>query len=157
MMNSNCQDITEISLSGDMREIPDRRRCPTPILSRYTLWGGRRKKSRRGGDKKIHKFVDLYSTRLLVAVLFLLSLSCIDAFLTLELINRGVVYEVNPVMAFFLNKGAFQFSLIKFTITSLSLIVICLLKNVKITRICLPVVIKIYLIVVAYELYIYMV
>ena len=156
-MNSNCQDITEISLSGDMREIPDRRRCPTPILSKYTLWGGRRKESRRKGDKRNHKYVDLYSTRLLVAVLFLLSLSCIDAFLTLELINRGVVYEANPVMAFFLNKGAFQFSLIKFTITSLSLMVICLLKNVKITRICLPLVMNIYLIVVVYELYLYIV
>ena len=156
-MNSNCQDITEISISGDLREISDRRRCPTPILSRYTLWGGRRKKPRRRGDKKNHLFVDLYSTRLLVAVLFLLSLSCVDAFLTLELINKGVVYEVNPIMAFFLDKGAFQFSLVKFVITSLSLIVICLLKNVNITRICLPIIIKIYLIVVVYELYLYVV
>jgi hypothetical protein len=156
-MNCSYNDITELSISGDLRAVPDRRRGPTPIIGRYTLWGGRRRKARRDGDKKDHIFVDLYSTRLLVAVLFLLSLSCLDAFLTLELINKGVVYEANPVMAFFLDKGVFQFSLIKFTITSLSLIVMCLLKNVNITRICLPVIINIYLIVVGYELYLYIV
>ena len=156
-MNCGYKDITELSISGDMREVPDRRRAPTPIIGRYTLWGGRRRKTRRHGDKKDHIIVDLYSTRLLVAVLFLLSLSCLDAFLTLELINKGVVYESNPVMAFFLDKGIIQFSLIKFTITSLSLIVMCLFKNVNITRICLPVIINIYLIIVVYELYLYIV
>ena len=156
-MISSCKDITELSISGDMRESPDRRRGPTPIISRYTLWGGRRRKARREGDKKDHIFVDLYSTRLLIAILFLLTMSCLDAFLTLELINKGIVYEANPVMAFLLDKGAFEFSLVKFVITSLSLIVICLLKNVKITRICLPVIIKIYMIVIIYELYLYIV
>jgi hypothetical protein len=156
-MNCNSKDITELSISGDLRAVSDRRRGPTPIIGKYTLWGGRRKKARREGDKNSHIFVDLYSTRLFVAVLFLLSLSCLDAFLTLELINKGVVYEANPVMAFFLDQGVFQFSLIKFVITSLSLIIMCLLKNVKITRICLPVIIKIYLIVVFYELYLYLI
>jgi hypothetical protein len=156
-MNGSCKDITELSISGDLRAFPDRRRGPTPIISRYTLWGGRRKKARREGDRKDHIFVDLYSTRLLTAGLFLLSLSCLDAFLTLELMNKGVVYEANPIMAYLLDQGIFEFSLIKFVITSLSLIVICLLKNVRIARICLPVVIKIYMIVIIYELYLYIV
>lgn len=156
-MNCSYNDITELSISGDLRAVSDRRRGPTPIISRFTFWGGRRKKARREGDKKDHIFVDLYSTRLLIAILFLLTMSCLDAFLTLELINKGVVYEANPVMAFLLDKGVFEFSLVKFVITSLSLIVICLLKNVKITRICLPVTIKIYMIVIIYELYLYII
>lgn len=154
-MNANYSDIIELSISGNLRAFSDRRKSPTPIISRYTFFGGRRKKARRKEDKKNYIFVDLYSTRLMIAVLFLLSLSCIDAFLTLELIKRGVVYEVNPFMAFFLGRGVFQFSLMKFVLTSASLIVLCLFKNFNITRICLPVIMQIYLIVVSYEIYLY--
>jgi len=156
-MKGNYCDIIELSISGDLRTFSDRRKGPTPIISRYTFFGGRRKKARRKEDKKNYIFVDLYSTRLMIAILFLLSLSCIDAFLTLELIKRGVVHEVNPIMAFFLGYGDFQFSLMKFALESLSLIVLCLFKNVNITRICLPVMMQIYLIVVSYEIYLYIV
>jgi hypothetical protein len=156
-MNGNYSDITELSISGNLRVLSDRRKSPTPIISKYTFFGGRRKKARRQEDKKNYIFVDLYSTRLMIALLFLLSLSCIDAFLTLELIRKGVVYEINPVMAFFLGYGVVQFSLIKFSVTAASLIVLCLFKNVNITRICLPVMINIYLIIVSYEIYLYIV
>jgi hypothetical protein len=137
------------------RVFSDRRRCPTPVISRYTFTGGKRKKARREEDKKKCIFVDLYSTRLLIAVSFLISLSCTDAYLTLALIEKGSVVELNPLMSFFLNLGVIQFSFIKFIITALSLIVLCLFKNVNITRIAVPVIMKIYLVVIMYELYLY--
>lgn len=139
------------------RKIPDRRSCPTPIISRYTFRGGRRKTIRRKCDKKRCIFVDIYSTRLLVAVMSLLVLSCMDAYLTLSLIEKGSVVEANPVMAFFLDQGVFAFSLVKFTVTGLALMILCLCKNVNITRIGLPVAIKIYLAVIIYEIYLFMI
>lgn len=138
------------------RTLCDRRKCPTPAFSKYTFYGGKRKTIRRGHDKKTHIFVDIYSTRLLIVILLLLALSCLDAFLTLTLIEKGLVVEANPIMAFFLNYGVLPFSLIKFATTSAALIMLCLFKNVKITRIGLPVAINIYLAVIIYEIYIYM-
>lgn len=135
----------------------DRRRCPTPIISRYTLYGGQRKTARRAEDKIEHIFVDLYSSRLLAIVMSLLVLSCLDAYLTLSLIGTGRVIEANPVMAFFLDYGFVPFTLIKFIITSTCIIILCVLKNVKITRICLPCAINVYVFVVVYELYLFMI
>jgi hypothetical protein len=138
------------------RTLKDRRGTPTPIISKYTVYGGRRKTIRRACDKKTHIFVDLYSTRLLAAVLLLLALSCMDAWLTLALLERGTVVEANPLMAYFLNYGILPFAIFKFVITAIALLVLCVLKNVRITRISLPIAIKIYLAVIIYEIYLYM-
>ena len=99
--------------------------------------------------------MDLYSTRLLIAVLTLLCLSCLDAYLTLVLISKGKVVEANPIMAYFLNMGIMPFTTIKFSITAISVVIMCLLKNVSITRISLPLAIKIYLLIIAYGCYLF--
>ena len=137
------------------RDLKDRRKHPTPLFSRHTFFGGQRKIIRRAKDKKQHLFVDLYSTRLLIAVVILMGLSCLDAYLTLLLIGKGTVVEANPVMAYFLDFGILPFTAIKFAITALSLIILCLLKNIKATRISLPFAINIYIIIIAYEVYLF--
>jgi len=135
----------------------DRRMCPTPIISRYTFRGGRRKIVRRGDDKKTHVFVDLYSTRLMIAVLSLICLSSLDAYLTLSLIEKGKVVEANPIMAYFLDLGIMHFTMTKFAITATALIILCVFKNLNISRISIPVALKIYLVVIIYECYIFMI
>lgn len=149
--------MNKLSEQANKRDVKDRRKCPTPIFSRYTFSDGKRKKVRREEDRKKHIFVDLYSTRLLIAALLLLGLSCVDAYLTLALIERGEIFEANFLMAYLLDHGVYPFSLIKFLITAAALIVLCLFKNVNITRIGLPIAIKIYLVVVSYELYLFMI
>ncbi len=139
------------------RTYSDRRQTPTPIFSRFTLRGGRRRLVRRSEDKKKHLFVDLYSARLLVAVVLLMCLSTLDAYLTLELIERGKVTEANPVMAYFLNIGIMPFTVTKAVITASALIVLCVFKNVTVTRISLPLAIKIYMAVIAYECYLFVI
>jgi hypothetical protein len=139
------------------REYSDRRQTPTPVFSRYSLSGGRRRLVRRSEDKKKHLFVDLYSARLLIAIVLLMCLSSLDAYLTLELIERGKVIEANPIMAYFLNIGIMPFTTIKFVVTATALIVLCVFKNVPVTRISLPVAIKIYMGVIAYECYLFMI
>lgn len=133
----------------------DRRKCPTPIISKYTFYGGRRKCIRRENEKKVFIYVDLYSTRLLIAIMAILFLNFLDAYLTLELIRNGHAVEANPIMAFILEYGTTPFTVIKFVITAACLIILCLFKNVKVTRMCLPVAIKMYLLVVAYEFYLF--
>jgi hypothetical protein len=138
------------------RDLSDRRQRPTPLISRHTFGGGRRKTVRRTSEKKTHLFVDLYSARLLFIVATVISLSCIDAYLTLMLIEKGKVIEANPFMAALLLHGVFPFILVKFTVTASALLVLCLFKNARITRISLPLAATIYLCVIAYEIYIYM-
>ncbi len=139
----------------ECRGITDRRKQPTPIVSKYTFSGGKRKIIRRAPDKQKYLFVDLYSTRLLLIVIALLLLSCADAYFTLSLINREVIYEANPIMASVLSYGMLPFNIVKFAMTAFALIVLCLFKNAKITRISLPVLIKIYIAIVAYEFYLF--
>jgi len=139
----------------NQRNSTDRRNQPTPALSRYTIFGGRRKTVRRDRDKKSHIFVDLYSNRLFIAVVLLMTFSCIDAYMTLMLINRGIVEEANPIMAFFLSYGMAPFMLSKVVITAGAITIMCLMKNVRMTRIGLPVALKVYAVIILYELYIY--
>ncbi len=137
------------------RDHPDRRRHPTPLISSYTFGGGRRKTIRRVDEKRTHLFVDLYSARLLFIVATVITLSSIDAYLTLLLIEKGKVVEANPFMASVLSYGVFPFVFVKFLITASALLVLCLFKNARIARISLPLAVTIYLCVISYEVYLY--
>jgi hypothetical protein len=157
-MKNSKHENPDISLKEiENRIVKDRRKCPTPIIGRYAFFGGSRKTIRRQAERKKHLFVDLYSTRLLIAVMCILLLSCIDAYLTLELIGKGSAVEANPFMAFFLEYGILPFTLTKFIITAFSLTILCLSKNSRITRICLPIAINMYLLVVIYEFYLFII
>jgi hypothetical protein len=145
------------TITKDSRNHSDRRKTPTPIISRHSLYGGQRKIIRRDYEKGKHLFVDLYSTRLFIAVLALLLLSCFDAYMTLTLIQKGSVYEANPFMAYFLDYGIFHFTAAKLIITIASICILCLFKNVRLTRIGLPVAINIYILIVAYEFYLFLI
>lgn len=116
------------SAQGPQRSGRDRRKAPTPPLSRYTLWGGRRKGPRRPEDAEVHRFVDLYDNRFLLPLLTLLGLSLVDALFTLHFINAGA-REMNPVMDFFLRLSGETFYYVKFGATALGLLILCWLKN----------------------------
>jgi len=151
---SHCKDNSfEESCS---RGLSDRRHRPTPVISRFTFGSGRRKTVRRAAEKRSHLFVDLYSARLLVLVATIITLSCIDAYLTLILVEKGKVIEANPLMATLLSYGVFPFIFVKFIVTASALLVLCLFKNARITRISLPLALKIYLCVIVYEVYLYL-
>ncbi len=72
--------------------------------------------------------MDRYSPGLLVVVLGILFLSLTDAVLTLNLIERGAS-EINPVMAYFLQKGPLVFTLVKYGLTSMAVVIFVLVKN----------------------------
>lgn len=134
------------------RKVPDRRRHATPFISRYTFWGGRRKYTRRGIDRKSHLFVDVYSARIWILLLSLISLSTVDAHFTLLLTHERLAVELNPVMAYYLGKGSSKFLLGKLFLTIVSIIVFCICKNIILARIGVVIAVLAYLGVVIYEL-----
>lgn len=137
----------------DKRNVMDRRKEPTKLFSKYTLRGGRRKVVRRDEDKGVYQYVDLYSRRLLIVFLTLLIFNYADAYLTLILVDQGVCIEGNPVMAFFLDRGALPFIMAKFFVTFTTFPLLCLLKNNSLVRVGLPTAVMCYFSVIIYEVY----
>jgi len=106
------------------RTVPDRRRGPTPILSRYTL-RGQRKDVRRDEDRRRHIYVDQYSLRFFLLLMAILLLGTADAFLTLYHVHVNNAEELNPIMDFFLGIGPKMFFNVKYILTALCLTVLC--------------------------------
>jgi hypothetical protein len=141
------------SASEDKRYAPDRRVRPTPFLSRYAITGGRRQNVRRNHDKRKHIFVDIYESRLFIAILALLFMNVLDGFLTLLLINGNIIIEANPLMAFCLNYGHLPFFWVKYALMAVSLFIFCIFKNFRFSTIALSGSIVIYATIVFYQLH----
>ena len=142
----------ETTERANRRIEPDRRKQPTPFISRYRFIGGRRRTIRREADKGKYAIVEWYSPQLLTALLFLLILSSLDAYFTLTVIKYHGLTEINPVMALYLASGETLFIIGKFLITTVSIFIFCLCSSFFITKLSLASSIIIYLAVVSYEL-----
>jgi hypothetical protein len=110
----------------------DRRQSRIPRL-RFLIFGGRRRQVRREEDMKSIVIMDSYSQSLFVVIIGILCLSLIDAVMTLHLIGHGAK-EINPIMAYFLDKGTVIFIAVKYILTSLAVIIILLVKNAYLPR-----------------------
>ena len=78
------------------RRGPDRRLRPTPMFSRYVLWGGRRRHVRRAEERE-GAFVDLHGAGTFVIVLGIVALNLLDAWFTLLFLSHGG-QELNPLV-----------------------------------------------------------
>ena len=143
----------------DRRSGTDRRNH-SGINIRSLLIGGRRTNIRRQDDKRKILLVDRYSTRLFAAIIVILSLSITDALLTLMLIDNGA-YEMNPVMAYYLNGGPHIFIVMKYLLTCLAIFVLLMYRNVFLrtirifTHSLFYYIIGAFMAVVAWELYLF--
>jgi len=136
----------------DKRFLSDRRKQPTPFISRYAFSGGQRKTTRRETDREKYNFVDVYSPHLFLTLLLLLILNISDGYLTLVLIKENIAAEINPIMAFFLEYDNSSFFMVKCLITSVPLFIFCICKNFSLAKASLASVIIIYLSIITYEL-----
>ena len=113
---------------NDRRQTDDRR-----APSWRTLVNGhrhsRRRDPRRSGDAGGSVF-DWYHPWLLFLALGSMVLSCMDAFLTLELLQLGMI-EANPVMAMLLEQGTAVFAVSKITMTGVSIIILVLFSSIN--------------------------
>ncbi len=110
----------------------DRRNYPRNFFRRLFYRGGR-ENSRRLEDRKRITVFDRYPRPVLIATFGVLSLSLLDAMLTLLLIAQGAT-ELNPVMNYFLSHGAQVFILAKYSLTVVSVILIVIAKEPIRTR-----------------------
>ncbi len=92
-----------VAAAEEQRLQSDRRRRPTPMFSRYVLWGGRRRDVRRA-DEREGAFVDVHGPRLFALVLAILALNLLDAWFTLVFLSHGGK-ELNPMVQMVLDLG----------------------------------------------------
>ncbi len=136
----------------ERRRSPDRRKAPTPLISRYTLKGGKRAHIRRKEDRKKHYFVDIYSGKFLFIIISLLILNAFDCYFSLTLIKDNLAIEANPIMASYLNFGELYFIIGKIVITTVAVIIFCIFKNFPLTKFFLAFSVIAYLLLIIYEL-----
>jgi hypothetical protein len=97
---------------------------------RTVLFGfmrSRRHDSRRDDDGDVI-FIDWHHPWLFFLSVGIMLLSCTDAFLTLLLIERGMV-EANPIMAAVLGQGAATFAVSKVFMTGTSILILVFLAK----------------------------
>jgi hypothetical protein len=129
---------------------PDRRQSPTPRFSRFTLWGGRRRATRRSEERE-GTFVDLYGQRLFLLVLWIALMNVGDSFFTLVHLQAGGV-ELNPVAKLLLTTGRWNFVFTKSILIALALVVLAVHKNFHLARVGLWTAAGTYTCLVAYHL-----
>ncbi|MCA8943358.1 MAG: hypothetical protein KDB80_12415 [Planctomycetes bacterium] len=89
----------------------DRRRQPTPILSTYTFFGGRRRLVRRD-EEDGRVFVDQWGAGLFLVVSCVAALNFLDAWFTILLLSFGGK-EMNPFIDAVLQMGFWPFIFVK--------------------------------------------
>ena len=99
------------------------------INFRSLLFGGRRKNIRRKFDIQNRFHVDQYNAFFFAAIVIILTLSAIDALLTLFLIGNGA-FELNPIMAYYIQIGPYWFLPVKYGLTSIGVVSLLILRNI---------------------------
>lgn len=119
-------------LGVERRSGQERRKQPFSIIKKQ-IFKGLRLASRRAEDRREIVVFDRYRQSLFVSIIIVLSLSLLDALLTLILLSRGAI-ELNPVMDYYLSHGPEVFLMVKYGLTGFSVLLIVLLNNVLRTR-----------------------
>ncbi len=134
----------------ERRNLPDRRKRPTPMLSRYTLVG--RRKGFRRTEEGRNAYVDRYEAGLMAAFVAIVGLSLLDALFTLLYLQRGGT-ELNPFMRSAIDLGVVPFVLIKCGLTFLGIAFLCLHKNFRFVKPLIGGVLGVYTALLGYHIY----
>jgi hypothetical protein len=135
----------------EKRTEKDRRKQPTPALSRYTFFG-RRKTIRRKADQQKGGYVDQYSSTLLFFLISIIGLNVLDALFTLMILDlKG--WETNPVVRSVINVYGTKFWIWKFFIVSFSLALLCLHSRFRLVGKIIVAIGCLYTMVVAYQIF----
>jgi hypothetical protein len=147
-----------ISSTGvERRSSRDRRQRQISIFKKL-FYRGLRESTRRAEDRNGIIVFDRYKPSLVVSIIIVLSLSLLDALLTLILLSHGAK-ELNPVMRYYLNHVTLAFIFVKYGLTVLPMLIILFAKEALITRYRINIGIIFYAIitcfgtVIAWELY----
>jgi Domain of unknown function (DUF5658) len=128
----------------------DRRKRPTPMFSRYTFFGGRRRNPRRDWERE-GTFVDLYEPRLAILVCAFFFLTVLDSVSTVIYLRKGGE-ELNPIAKMMLDHGEVAFVFIKGMLTMICSLFVLLHKNFRYANIALGVGFSFYFALAIYHL-----
>ena len=137
----------------DIRTLKDRRKQPTPAISRFTL-RGRRKTLRRKEDQKKGGYVDRYPTGLLILLTMVVGLTALDALFTMMILDDGG-WEINPVVRSVIQLYGDRFWVWKFDIVSFPLTLLCVHSKFKLVTPSLLGAVVIYIIIILYQFFLY--
>lgn len=119
-------------MTPDHRVPGDRRRRPTPPISRYAIFGGRRTKRRRIDDPSPY-YVDRLGGLIWLALLLIFLFQVLDAHLTLAHLRRGGI-ELNPIMDYLISQGEGYFIGAKLGVSAIGLLFLGIHKNFPMVR-----------------------
>lgn len=134
----------------ERRILKDRRKKPTPILSRYTFWG-RRREFRRETDKGRGGYVDRYSPGILFFMTLIVGLNILDALFTTMILDMGG-HELNPIVSSVIFLYGDKFWVWKFAVVSASLIILCLHSQFRMVKAIIFSITLIYIGIISYQL-----
>ena len=135
----------------DGRRIVDRRRRPTPLFSRYTMWG-RRTRVRHDEPGPDRRYVDRATGGFLALVVALVVLVTFDAFSTLHIVRSGGG-EDNPLMDWVLRRSVPLFLAIKLMPLPVAFVLVSIHRYVDWVRIGLTIAVAVYGALALYHLY----
>ena len=101
-------------------------------------------------------YVDVYDTRLLLALMWIALTNVADSFFTMVHLQGGGS-EANPIADLLLMTGRANFVLLKSVLVALALVILCVHKNFRIARIGLWVAAGSYSALLAYHLLLFVV
>ena len=128
----------------------DRRQQPTPFLSRYSFFGGKRFDYRRE-DERTCSYVDLYSKRLTIFLLIFFVLTVVDSVSTLIYIDKGG-RELNPVAQWMIDQGDTFFILCKGVLTGVCILFVMIHKNFRYSRLAICIGFSFYFLLTIYHI-----
>jgi len=143
------QDLAPAS-DFERRDHSDRRRRPTPMLSRYTFFGRRRGARRRAEEASI--YVDRPGGHAVLMLFLVLLLSFIDAIFTLRHLAMGG-QEANPLMERALRMGPVTFFAVKTVLTFAGMLLLVFHKNFRGVKGAMSGVVALYAALTAYHLW----
>jgi len=109
-----------------------------------------RRRGPRRGDEASFAAVDWHHPQWLAISILIVLLSCIDAFLTITLIDHGA-YEANPLMAPLVKSSPLLFALVKIGLTGAGVVMLTLLARMRVFR-RVPISALLYALLAAYAL-----
>ena len=129
--------------------LQERRKRPTPGLSRYTFFG-QRKGFYRESDHQKGGYIDHYSSKLFIVLVAILGLNVLDVILTMVILeHRG--FELNPVVQSAIEVYGDRFWVWKYGIVSACLLLLCLHIKFKGVKTIIILTCSIYVTVVLYQ------
>jgi hypothetical protein len=134
----------------DQRSQKDRRTRPTPILSRYTFFYGRRSYFRRREDRLRGGYVDRYGHRLFTVLIGIVVLNIFDAMFTHMILDSGGT-ELNPVAGWAITLFGHHFIVWKLAVIGLGLLLLCLHSKFRIAKAAIAIAAALYSGIVLYQ------